>query len=299
MAFRVLGGVALVGGDQLGQTDAADDAVGCFVRRCDEEGWRPAAIGVAESRLGPWRDAGLRGICLGDEALIATGSFTLDGRTMRPVRQAVNRTKNHGVTARLVHEGELDDQMREALLAIDAADRGREQERGFSMTLDGLLTNPTRDAKCLVVIAYIGGTPVAFQRYVPCRGGTGLSLDAMRRLDQVDGEPLVNGINERLIVEAIGWGRCHDVDELSLNFAVFRSVLAATDPTTLKRGQAWFLKRLDRYFQIESLLTFNTKFHPRWVSRFVVFRSVSDVAAVAAAAMAAEGYLPRALISAA
>ena len=144
VAFRVLGGVALVGGDQLGETDAADDAVGCFVRRCDEEGWRPAAIGVAESRLGPWRDAGLRGICLGDEALIATGSFTLDGRTMRPVRQAVNRTKNHGVTARLVHEGELDDQMREALLAIDAADRGREQERGFSMTLDGLLTNPTR-----------------------------------------------------------------------------------------------------------------------------------------------------------
>ena len=124
-----------------------------------------------------------------------------------------------------------------------------------------------------------------------------LAIDAMRRLDSVDGKPLVNGINERLIVEAVDWAAKNGVAELSLNFAVFRSVLAATDPSTLERGQAWFLKRLDKYFQIESLLTFNAKFQPRWVSRYIVYRSVSDLAAVAAAALAAEGYLPRVLIA--
>jgi lysyl-tRNA synthetase class 2 len=119
----------------------------------------------------------------------------------------------------------------------------------------------------------------------------------MRRLNALDGKPLVNGINERMIVEAIEWASQHGVTELSLNFAVFRSVLAATDPTTLERGQAWFIKRLDRYFQIESLLTFNAKFQPRWLSRYILYQSVSDVAMVAAAALAAEGYLPRALIA--
>ncbi len=73
-------------------------------------------------------------------------------------------------------------------------------------------------------------------------------------------------------------------------------MLTATDPSTLERGQAWFLKRLDKHFQIESLLQFNAKFRPRWVSRYVLYRSVSDIAAVAAAALAAEGYLPRVLI---
>jgi len=48
---------------------------------------------------------------------------------------------------------------------------------------------------------------------------------------------------------------------------------------------------LDRWFQIESLLRFNAKFQPRWITRYVVYRSVSDLAAVAAAALAAEGYL--------
>jgi len=299
VAFRVLGGVALVGGDQFGERAPADDAVRRFLQRCDDEGWRPAAIGVAEPRLVPWRDAGMRSICLGDEALIDTTSFTLEGRTMRPVRQAYNRTKNNGVTARILRESSLDDETRRALLAIDAVDRGRESERGFSMTLDGLLTNPTRDGDCVIVIADMDHSPVAFQRYVPCRGGAGLSLDAMRRRDHLNGEPLVNGINERMIVEAVEWSAGHGVEELSLNFAVFRSVLAATDPSALERGQAWFLKRLDKYFQIESLLTFNAKFQPRWLSRYIVYRSVSDIAAVAAAALAAEGYLPRALIGAA
>jgi lysyl-tRNA synthetase class 2 len=297
VAFRVLGGVALVGGDQLGEVGAADDAVREFLTYCDEEGWRPAAIGVAEPRLVPWQDAGMRSICLGDEALIDTKSFVLDGRSMRPVRQAANRTKNHGVTVRILLEGSLDDRTRRALLDIDAVDRGRESERGYSMTLDGLLTNPMRDADCVIVIAAVEGEPVAFQRYVPCLAGGGLSLDAMRRLDSLDGKPVVNGINERLIVEAINWAANNGVSELSLNFAVFRSVLAATDASALERGQAWFLKRLDKYFQIESLLTFNAKFRPRWVSRYILYQSVSDLAAVAAAALAAEGYLPRLLIA--
>ena len=138
----------------------------------------------------------------------------------------------------------------------------------------------------------MAGEPVAFQRYVPCRGGRGLSLDAMRRFDRVDGQPLVNGINERLIAEAIDWAAKHGVVDVSLNFAVFRSVLSATDPSTLERGQAWLVKRLDRHFQIESLLRFSAKFQPRWISRYVVYRSVTDIPAVATAALGAEGYLP-------
>ena len=238
----------------------------------------------------------MRSIRLGDEAVIDTSTFTLDGRTMRPVRQACNRTKNHGVEVRIVTEGLLDEGVRRALLDIDVADRGRESERGFSMALDGLLTDRERDADCVIVIAEMAGEPVAFQRYVPCRGGRGLSLDAMRRIDRVDGQALVNGINERLITETIDWGSNHGVVAVSLNFAVFRSLLAATDPTALERGGAWLVKRLDRYFQIESLLTFSAKFQPRWISRYVVYRSVADLAAVATAALGAEGYLPNSLV---
>jgi lysyl-tRNA synthetase class 2 len=296
VAYRVLRGVALASGDQFGVPARRDDAVAAFVRRCDAEGWRPAAIGVADANLAPWRAAGLRTLALGDEAVIDVDTFSLEGRSMRGVRQAYNRTRKHNLDVRVTREGNLSDATRRTLEDIETAHLGGQRERGFSMALDGPLQNTDRDAACVLVIASSDEVPVAFQRYVPCRAGRCLSLDVMRRRASRNGTSFVNGINERLIVEAVLWARDQGVEELSLNFAVFRSVLAAADPTTLQRGQIWLLKQLDTFFQIESLLTFNAKFAPRWIPRSLVFRSVGDLPPVAAAAMAAEGFLPKVLV---
>jgi len=52
------------------------------------------------------------------------------------------------------------------------------------------------------------------------------------------------------------------------------------------------LRRLSGVFQIESLLVFNAKFHPRWVPRYLVYDSVADIVPVAVAALSAEAFLP-------
>ena len=55
---------------------------------------------------------------------------------------------------------------------------------------------------------------------------------------------------------------------------------------------AWFVRRLDPHFQIGSLLSFNAKFHPRWVPRYLVYRAAGDFAPVGLAAASAEGFVP-------
>ena len=154
-------------------------------------------------------------------------------------------------------------------------------------TLYCLLTG--RDPECVIAVCrYDQGTPIAFQRFVPCKAGTGLSLDTMRR-DAVG----PNGVNERLIVEVVLWAREHGIREVSLNFAAFRGLIeddAELGP--LQSAQAWLIRRLNPYFQIQSLLTFNAKFNPRWVPRYIVYRSVGDLAPVAVAALSAESFLP-------
>jgi lysyl-tRNA synthetase, class II len=150
------------------------------------------------------------------------------------------------------------------------------------MALDGLMTG--RDADCVVVIARdadgrVG--PVAFQRYVPSKAGTALSLDAMRR---APGAP--NGINERMIVDAVEWARANDAAELSLNFAAFRKLMeAGPDLTRTER-------HLSFNVQVESLVKFNSKFRPRWAPRYLVYRSAADLPAILTAILSAEGYLP-------
>jgi len=231
--------------------------------------------------------SGFRSYYIGDEAVIDVAVFGLSGRAMRPVRQAVSRTRNFGCTTEIHREGDLDPTLRRALRGISDGWRAGAPERGFSMALGDLLAG-TRPECLIVVTRERGGAPIAFQRYVPCRGGAGLSLDAMRRDAHAP-----NGVNERMIVDVVGWARDHEVEVVSLNFAAFRRVLVEDDDHgRVDATQAWALRRLGQYFQIESLLSFNSKFHPRWVKRYLVCRTAADFLPVGIAALSAEAFLP-------
>jgi lysyl-tRNA synthetase class 2 len=274
-------------GDPVGDQASFDNALARFLDLCDGQGWRFAALGSRADRLPLYEAHGLRSLYLGDEAIIDTASFTLEGRKMRPVRQAANRTITHGITCEIHREGDLDPTLRRALIGIAERHRQGAPERGFSMALDGLLEGRHPDA--LVTVARDEhGAPFAFQRYIPCRAGRALSLDAMRR-DRVG----VNGVNERMIVETVHWAQAHGVEEVSLNFAVAKDILTeGAELSSVEAAEAWVLRRLNPYFQIESLLSFNAKFHPRWVSRHLVYRGFADLIPVAVAALSAEAFLP-------
>ncbi|MFM7271707.1 MAG: bifunctional lysylphosphatidylglycerol flippase/synthetase MprF [Actinomycetes bacterium] len=290
VAYRYVNGVGLAAGDPVGDRGSAPDAVRRFLARCDAHGWRPAAISVRGDRLDVWLEQGMRVQYLGDEAIIDVRAFHLEGRPMRPVRQAVSRTRRHGITTEVHREGALDPTLRRALLGISEVHLDGHPDRGFSMALDGLLSG--RDADCAIVVARDDtGAPCAFQRYVPCRGGRGLSLDAMRRDDS--GAPHVNGVNELLIVDAVAWAAEQGIEEVSLNFAAFKGLMEEDPDRGLRDSvTAWFVRRLDPHFQIGSLLSFNAKFHPRWVPRYLVYRAAGDFAPVGLAAASAEGFVP-------
>lgn len=287
VAYRYVNGVGLASGDPVGAAESFPDALARFVEHCDAKGWRPAVIGARGDRLPMYEAAGLRAHYLGDEAVIDVGAFTLEGRAMRPVRQAANRTKNFGMTTEVHREGDLDPTLRRALVGISERHRAGAPERGFSMALDEMLTG--RDRDCVVLVCReSSGAPIAFQRYVPCKAGHGLSLDAMRR-DAIG----PNGVNERMIVDAVAWAREHGIDEVSLNFAAFKGIIEeGAELSRVQAAEAWIIKKLNPYFQIESLYYFNAKFHPRWIPRYLVYRSAGDLAPVAIAALSAEAFLP-------
>lgn len=282
VGYRVLFGVALVGGDPVGHVDAHEAAVDAFLARCVTAGWRPAVIGARGDRQELWMERGFHTIGVGDEVVVDTDGFTLDTPRMRNVRQAVKRSKNFGVGTTIVHEGNLRPDEREELAAVAAVCWDGQGEHGFSMNLDGLLSG----AHPSTVIVYCRdhtGSVVGLQRYATCAGGRILSLDTMCRLPDAP-----NGINERMIVDAIEWGSANGVEQVSLNFAAFRELFENEDRSVLERVGYWGAHRLDRFIKVESLYRFNAKFRPRWVPRSVVLRSWTDLGWVLTAALGAE-----------
>lgn len=276
IGYRVFFGTALAGGDPVGDPDSADAAIAEFIAACLRNGWRPAVLGASDPMRARWARHGLRGVVIGDEAVIHPPTFSLASRRMRNVRQAAARTRNAGVAVEI---GPLTERLAASLRPVlDDWLAGR-RERGFAMNLDRILT-PRAD--CLVAVATLpSGEPVAFARFAVCAGGRTLTLDVAPRRRQAP-----NGVVERLIVEMVAYGAAHGAEEMSLNFAGMRGVFESSGAVGWIGGV--LVRAFDRWIELGPLYRFCAKFQPTWRPRSLLLGSWASLGVVGAAALTAE-----------
>jgi lysyl-tRNA synthetase class 2 len=286
LAYRVVSGVAIVSGDPIGPRDRLDELIGRFVDHAHRRDWRVAILGASEGFLPLYSAHGLHSLYHGDEAIVDTARFSLEGRAIRKVRQSVHRLEQAGYDTRVLRPSELDSGLRRELEAVASEWRGEAPERGFVMALDALFSLGDEDA--LFVIGFGPDGRAAGFLHFAISGGAALSLSSMPRLRTTP-----NGFNEWLISDAIVWARDNGFECVSLNFAPFAALLAPeADLSGMQEMQRRALMTLKGHFQLDNLLSFNRKFFPRWERRFVVYERRRDLPRVGIAALAAEAYLP-------
>jgi lysyl-tRNA synthetase class 2 len=289
VTYRVNAGVALASGDPIGDPEAWPGAIDEFLDLAARHAWVPAVIGASEQGATVYSRHGLDALELGDEAIVDANTFSLDGRPMRGVRQAVKRVERAGYDVQVRRARDLSDEEMNELVTVASAWRGGAVERGFSMALSRL--GDPADGDCVVTTAHQNGRLRGLLHFVPW-GSEGLSLDLMRRDRSAD-----NGLNELLIVRLIEAARDDlGVQRVSLNFAAFRSALERGE--RIGAGPVLRLWRkllvfLSRWWQIESLYRFNVKFRPDWQPRFLSFPSTRELPRIAFAAMEAEAFFVR------
>ncbi len=287
LTYRVVGTVSLAAGDPLGDPEAWPGVISAWLAEAKSFGWVPAVLAASERGAEAFHRAGLDALELGDEAILQVAEFSLQGRSMRGVRQAVSRCYRAGLEVSCHRVGDLD---APTLATVrEKADQWRDGavERGFSMALGRF--GETFDHDAVVVLCRDRtGALRGLLHFVPW-GDDGLSLDLMRRDRETE-----NGIVEHMVAGLMAAAPDLGVKRVSLNFAVFRSVFARGE--RLGAGPVLRLWRsvllaLSRFWQIESLYRANAKYQPEWVPRFVCFRSSADLARVGVAALRAEAFL--------
>jgi len=80
VTYRVVAGVALASGDPLGDLEAWPGAIEEFLDTCRRYSWIPAVLGCSERGATVWARHDLHALEMGDEAVVDTATFTLDGR---------------------------------------------------------------------------------------------------------------------------------------------------------------------------------------------------------------------------
>jgi lysyl-tRNA synthetase, class II len=287
VCYRVVSGVMLASGDPIGDPEAWPGAIAEFLTVAARHAWRPAVMGCSELGAEVWcREGDLTALELGDEAIVNVAEFSLSGRSMRNVRQMVNRVAKAGYVAEIRRVGDIPRAELDRVIKVTDSWRGSTTERGFSMAL-GRIGGPG-DGDCVLVTATENGVLRAILHFVPW-GTDGLSLDLMRR--DRSAQP---GLNDFLITEAIKAAPGLGVKRISLNFAMFRAALERGERIgagPVLRAWRGLLVFASRWFQIESLYKFNAKFCPVWEPRFFVYPGTRDTPRIAMAALEAEAFL--------
>ena len=287
VSYRVLGSVSLAAGDPVGDPEAWPGAIAAWLDDAAQHAWTPAVLAASERAATAFARFGLDALEIGDEAVVDIALFTLGGREMRAVRQAVNRVRRGGVTALVDRTGDLRADLLDAVAA--SADRWRDgsTERGFSMAL-GRFGDPS-DPDCVLVRAVDGDGMLRGMLHLAPWGADGLSLDLMRRDRSSD-----NGLVEFMVTELVAAAPRLGVRRISLNFAMFRSTFARGERIgagPVLRIWRRILLAASRLWQLESLYRANRKYQPDWVPRFVCFRAVHDLPRIAIAALEAEAFI--------
>lgn len=270
IAYRTRLGFAVVSGDPIGDDARFSCLVADFASTCHARGWRIAVLGCSARRLNLWSNADMLGrkltaVPIGRDVVIDVATFDMAGRKYRNLRQAVQRTKNFGITTEVVDEQNLSDVLLAELTdVVLASPSGARTERGFSMSLDGTLEG-RYPGVWLIIARDNAGRVQGFHRYATAGGGAEVTLDVPWRRR---GAP--NGIDERLSVDMIMRATEQGAQRLSLAFAAFPEVF--TDKhRNMPRSLVFTAVHLgDPLIALESLYRYLRKFHALGDRRYVM-----------------------------
>ena len=270
LAYRTRLGIAVVGGDPIGDETRFPELVADFAAMCHTHGWRIAVVGCGERRLELWNDAAvlgqsLRAVPIGRDVVVDVTRFDMVGRKFRNLRQAVQRSHNCGITTEIVAEQELNnEQLAELTEVVRASSKGAHADRGFHMNLDGVLEGRFPGIR-LIIARDASGKVQGFHRYATAGAGSDITLDVPWRRR---GAP--NGIDERLSIDMIMASKENGAQRLSLAFAAFPEIFDEKNRSRAQRVFYRLIHVLDPLIALESLYRYVRKFHALDARRYAL-----------------------------
>ena len=265
VGYRVKLGLAVASGDPIGNAESWAAAIEEFVEQARRRKLRIAVLGAGERARPLWEAYGFGHVPIGRDVVLHRSEFSLQGRRFRNLRQAIQRSRNFGVSVELHREGELSAQQVDELRRLMKHSR-REDTRGFSMILGRMFDGSEPDA-VIAIARDCDNAVVGAHRYL-WAGKQDLSLDLPMRSDDAP-----NGVDERLIAEVIDWGATFGVERVSLAFAPFPDLFANRKHLGMLGKLGYGLAHLlDPLISVERLYRYLRKFHAFDQERFVILR---------------------------
>ncbi len=307
IAYRFEADTLLAVGDPIGPLEELPALLDAFEQHCRTRDWQFAFFQARPERLPLYHARGWRALHIGEDPVLWTDRFSLEGSAIAEVRRAVRRVEGAGVVARVFFPGAgafdphhdpdgLLAQMRD--ISSEWLRTRNGGEKGFCMGR----FDPARLPQSPLAVAWDAARQrvEAFVTWEPIPARRGWALDLMRRRGDSP-----SGVMEFLIVRSLEAARARGDALLSLSLSALVSVeeppltpesaAAATAdaeaaasplpkdaprargggaspaPTTADRAREFLMEHLSRFYDFKNLFRWKKKFAPAFEDRFLVY----------------------------
>jgi phosphatidylglycerol lysyltransferase len=297
IAYRFESDTLLVIGDPIGPPEEIPPLLQAFSEYCRERDWQFAFFQARPERMADYRRLGWRALHIGEDPILWTDRFTLEGSAVGELRRGVRKLERQGLEARIFVPGENPfdpendpDGMLDQMKVISAEWLAQKQggEKGFCMGR----FDPARLDEHLLSIAWnpANRRVEAFCAFVPVWARHGWAIDLMRRHRDAPTATM-----EFLVVKTLDRARARGDAFISLALSALAKVpdeapaadaaagakdgaapapVPNTPPATPAGDDAartFLMDALARYYDFKGLFRWKRKFNPTFEDRFLVF----------------------------
>ncbi len=259
IAYRVRGRRWITMGEPVGPEEEHLALLWAFAELADSYGGVAVFYAVEETALADLATMGLAVRKIGEEALVDTHAFTLQGKSRQNLRTAVNRCEREGATFEMLPAGAALADMAQLRAVSDVwLTNHIGTEKGFSLGR----FDPDYLALTPIAVVRQGGRIVAFANLMP--GGDRLAVDLMRFTP--DAPP---GAMDYLFIHAIQWAKDEGYRWLDLGRAPLAGLENRRLAPVFARVGALVFEEGGALYGFAGLRAWKAKFAPEWRPCFI------------------------------
>lgn len=267
LAYKVVGGTALIVGDPAGLRSDFRSLLSQFLQYCRVNDWDPALIHTESTHLKLYSGLGFESQKIGEEAIIDLEHFTKKVATNKYFRHVNKRFESLKYRCEVLeppHSQIIIKRLGE--ISQDWLKVPGRTERGFMLGY----FNEAYLQQCPIIVArdehdtiqaFINQTPLAFNR-------SEANFDLLRHAQDSPGN-----INDFLLLNFIRYLSKQRFKTLNMGLAPLSGFQAEDDGdhSAIDNILALVYATGNRFYSFKGLQRFKSKYEPRWQSRYIVY----------------------------
>ena len=274
VSYRIANGFAIVLEEPVCAEENKLDVLEEFYKQCSRMGLRTAFYRVDENSIVWFNQLRKQKMIIGQEAILDTQNFKLEGKDKKSLRNALNSLQKKGYTTS-VYKAPLQNDLIMQLKKIsdewlEAFDK---EEQVFSQ---GMFDPKEIMHQDVIAVADPEGNIAAFLNIIPDYSPDECTYDLIRKTSEAPG-----GCMDALIIKMIEYAKENKLQYINLGLAPMTGITEPNSPAEQLIKYAG--EKFKRFKHYHGLRDFKEKYATIWEDKFLVYESDYDLLQLPAA----------------